>query len=75
MLCKQLEERLPEARFSHSYVRDFTGDMLLQIQGKSDDRYYAQTLRNSQEPGDVAERFYDRLSSRNPKPTIWLPRV
>jgi hypothetical protein len=75
-LCKQFEQQLPTARFSHKYVREnLTGRTLLMVEAwdKSHQRYYSQVLRDSQEPEDIAARFYESLKPRNPKPTIWLP--
>ena len=77
VLCKQFEDRLPTVNFKHAYVRDGnSGRTLLKIEAwdKSHSRYYAQVLRDSQEPEDVVARFYESLKPRNPKPTIRLPK-
>jgi hypothetical protein len=79
VLCQHLEDKLPKTKFGHGYIRDLNGSTLLQIQGQSEGRYYAQTLRDSQEPKEIAERFYDRLKPRNPEPSnkpnkLWTPR-
>ena len=76
-ICKQFEQQLPTANFSHKYIREgLTGRTLLKIEAwnKSHSRYYAQVLRDSQEPEDIVARFYESLKPRNPKPTIRLPK-
>lgn len=75
-LCKQLEEKLPGAQFSHSYFVDsVAGKALLQISAwdETHEHYYSQTLRDSQDPIEVAERFYNRLKPRHQQSVIWLP--
>ena len=77
VLCKQFEAQLPTASFGHKYIREgLTGRVLLKIEAwdSSHSRYYAQVLRDSQEPEDVVARFYESLKPRNPKPTIRLPK-
>ena len=74
-LCRHLEEKLPRAQFTHSYfVERLTGRALLQISAWDDahERYYSQTLRDSQDPEEVAERFYNRLKPRH-QSSLWLP--
>lgn len=75
VLCKLLEEKLPNAQFNHDYITDFDGSLLMQIKAwdESESRYYAHTLRDPQGPEDIADQFYQRLKPRNPEPTIWLP--
>lgn len=81
-LCNHLEDKLPSAKFSHSYDIDTCGRMLIRIEAwdESRSRYYNQLLRDTQEPEEVAERFYNRLKPRHPEPAIklsdkfWLPR-
>ena len=74
-LCKQFEQQLPTAEFGHKYIRDsLTGTVLVKIEAwdSSHSRYYAQVLRECQEPEDVVARFYESLKPRNPKPLIRL---
>lgn len=77
VLCKHLEEQLPEARFAHQYVQDLVGRTVIMIEGwdkpKGHERYYSQVLRDTQEPEDIAARFYESLKPRNPKSSLWLP--
>jgi hypothetical protein len=74
-LCKQFEQRLPTAKFSHKYIQEgITGKVLLKIEAwdQAHLRYYAQVLRDSHEPEDVVARFYESLKPRNPQPLIGL---
>ena len=76
-LCKQFEQQLPTATFGHKYIRaGLTGKVLLKVEAwdSSHSRYYSQVLRDSQEPEDVAARFYESLKPRNAKPTIRLDK-
>lgn len=75
-VCKQFEEKFPNAQFNHSYIRDgLTGTMLLRIEAwdESREQYYAQVLRDSQEPEDIVARFYESLKPQNLRPRLWLP--
>ena len=75
VLCKQFEELLPTAHFDHKYVPDCFGGTLVMIEAWDDsqERYYSQVLRDTQEPEDIAAKFHDALKPRNPVSKLWLP--